>query len=70
MKTIELNVKKFGVIDAIKNAFNTDDVEVLVSQAYGDIPFCCDWRYSDKPLTGVADMICKINGVKTYFAWI
>lgn len=68
--TVELNVKDFGLRYAIKNAFNAEDVEVLVAPGKDNIPFRCDWIASIKPIKGIADVIAMIDGAKVYLKWI
>lgn len=67
MKRVELNVKDFGLQGAIAKALNAEKVEVLVSMATSLIPFRCDWLVSNKQIKGVADVVAKVDGKRTFF---
>lgn len=67
MTTIELNVKEFGLQDAIAKALNATSVEVLVSMPARVIPFKCDWFVSEKQIKGIADVVAVVDGKKMMF---
>lgn len=67
---VELNIKDLGLQEAIRVALNASDVCVLVSSAYGDLPFRADWRVSGKQLKGIADVVALVDGCKKFFSWI
>lgn len=64
---VELNVKDFGLQGAIANALNATNVEVLASMSSSLIPFRCDWLVSNKQINGVADVVAKVDGIRTFF---
>lgn len=70
MTTIELNVKEFGLQDAIAIAMNANHVEVIVSMPAELIPFKCDWFVSETQIKGIADVVASVDGEKRYFKFI
>lgn len=67
LHVVELNVKDLGLQDAIAKALNADNVEVLVSMGSSKIPFRCDWLVSNKQINGIADVVAKVDGIRTFF---
>lgn len=65
---VELDVKQYGVIGAIRKAFNATHVENYCGMPWDKVPFRCDWLAWPASIgIGAPDFVVTIDGSPVCF---